>query len=87
MKMLKIETRHKAGYRGSREVVTEADVGRLHDRLRKCFQVAGGRRREQDTSKESLSHRGQSLGVPQLERNCKGKGRTFEKMRDNYLPN
>lgn len=59
--------RHKAGYRGRRKVVMEADPGRLHDRLRKCFQAAGGRR-GQDTSKERLSHRGQSLGVPQLER-------------------
>ena len=63
-----MEMRHKAGYRGSRKVVTEADLGRLHDRLRKCLQAAGGRRRGQDTSKESLSHRGQSLGTPRLER-------------------
>lgn len=52
MKMLNVETRQRADYRGSRMVVME-EFTKLHDRWRKCFQVGEGKRRGHKTPEKA----------------------------------
>lgn len=83
-----MEGRQKADSRGSGKVETE-EFGKLHDRLRKCFHVGEGRRREHGTSRETLLHRGRLLEVSKPERkflkkkeeHLKNEGQIFPKLK------